>query len=83
MSIQLSPGDYLGTPAYRDPGYEHNAHEYGAYCDFFSLGVVMAEVFTGTLSGIGRPPVSGGGTIASDSHTIYYKYVHRKTKLNL
>ena len=72
-------GGPLGTPAYRDPGYEHKDYDYGRFCDVFSLGVVMAEVFTGTLSAIGGTTGSGGGT-ASDARTIYRKYVHVSKK---
>jgi len=72
-------GGPLGTPAYRDPGYEHMDYEYGSYCDVFSFGVVMAEVFTGTLSGIAAATGSLDGCTA-DSRTIHRKYVHASRK---
>ena len=66
-------GSPLGMPAYRDPGYDHGEYSYGSFCDIFSFGVVMAELFTGTLSAVGRATDSGG---SSDTRTIYRKYVH-------
>ena len=74
-SVLDIPGGRFGAPAYRDPGYADEEYEYGSFCDVFSFGVVMAEVFTGTLSAVGRTPGSAGGK-ASDTRTIHRKYVH-------
>jgi serine/threonine protein kinase/Ran GTPase-activating protein (RanGAP) involved in mRNA processing and transport len=76
-SAQFSSGGdgRPGTPAYRDPGYTDGEYRYESYCDVFSFGVVMAEVFTGTLSGIGGITGSGRGGIGLDTRNIYSKYV--------
>jgi Ran GTPase-activating protein (RanGAP) involved in mRNA processing and transport/serine/threonine protein kinase len=73
-SAQLSSdgGNPVVTPRYRDPGYEHKDYDNGSFCDVFSFGLVMAEVFTGILS------ATCGD--ASDTHTIYRKYVHVSKK---
>jgi serine/threonine protein kinase len=88
-SAQLNSGggDKLGTPAYRDPGYEHGDYRYGTWCDIFSYGVVMAELITGTLSSSSSTATATVAAEASRGGTVHRKYVYRdkngKTKRDL
>jgi hypothetical protein len=78
-SAQLSSGggDKLGTPACRDPEYEHGDYRYGTWCDIFSYGVVMAELITGTLSSSSSTATATVAAEASRGGTVQRKYVYR------
>jgi hypothetical protein len=83
-TAQLSSGggDKLGTPAYRDPGYEHGVYRFRTWCDIFSYGVVMAELITGTLSSSSSTvtatvaAATSTSTEASRGGTVHRKYVY-------